>query len=217
PLSLCGYSAGNTMTESKIRVSHLHVVCRENAWRLPDDLVGHSAAQMRVGAIRIEEFGTRHDQANKHLSRRLLTGEADAAVAKKKTKALKEPGDGPAERGDSEQMIYDFGAIAAGTVLWGTIQVAELTEMEQAALASAFHYASTERRGEHLVLSVGAKNSVGFGALKVELRGQIRVAPPQYTDGQALVVAGDTLSGRYQAHMRERKSEILETLRKAVS
>src|SRR5690606_24279007 len=51
PLSLCGYSAGNTMTESKIRVSHLHVVCRENAWRLPDDLVGHSAAQMRVGAI----------------------------------------------------------------------------------------------------------------------------------------------------------------------
>lgn len=217
PLSLCGYAAGNTMTESKIRVSHLHVVCKENAWRLPDDLLEHPAAGVRVGQVRIEEFGTRHDQADKHVSRRLLTEGADAANVKRKTKALKEPGDGPADRGDSAQMIYDFGAIAAGAVLWGTIQVAELTELEQAALASAFHYASTERRGEHLVLSVGAKNSVGFGALKVELRGQIRVAPPQYTDGAALVTAGDTLSGRYQAHMRERKDEILATLRKAVS
>jgi hypothetical protein len=217
PLSLCGYSAGNTMTDSKLRVSHLHVVCRENSWRLPDDLLDHPAAKIRVGQIRIEEFGTRHDQANKQIGRRLLTAESDAKQVSKKKQALLNPGDGPAARGDSAQMIYDFGAIAAGSVLWGSIQVAELTELEQAALASAFHYAATDRRGDKLVMGVGAKNSIGFGSIKVELRGQIRVTPPQYTDGAALVHTGDTLSARYQQHMRERKGEILDALRRAVS
>jgi hypothetical protein len=218
PLSLCGYSAGNTMTESKIRVSHLHLVCRENAWRVPDDLREHPALTARAGALISDEFGTRHDQARTHIARRLLTEEAGAAVVRKKTKQLKEPtSDGPAERGDSAQMIYDFSAIAAGATLWGSIQVADLTELEQAALSSAFHYASTDRRGDSLVMGVGAKNAIGYGALKIELRGQIRVAPPQYVESAALTVAGDTLAARYTAHMRERRAEILAALRQAVS
>ncbi len=217
-LGLCGYSAGNVMTESKIRVSHLHVVCRENAWRVPDDLLDHPAIGARVGMLCIDEFGTRHDQGNKHVARRLLTEDAGARAVAKKTKQLKEPsGDGPAERGDSAQMIYDFGAIAAGTTLWGMIQVAELTDLERAALASAFHYAAVDRRGDHLVIGVGAKTSIGYGALKIELRGAIRVAPPQYVADQSLTVAGDTLGARYATHLRERKEEILAALREAVS
>lgn len=217
PLSLCGYSAGNTMTESKLRVSPLHLVCAENAWRVPDDLLTHPAIGVRVGALRTDEFGTRHDQAGKHLSRRLLTESADAAVTKRKTKVLKDPGDGPADRGDSAQMIYEFSAIAAGSTLWGTIQVADLTELEQAALASAFHYAAVDRRGDSLVMGVGAKNAIGFGALKVELRGSVRVAPPQFVESTALTMAGDDISARYTAHMRERKADILAALRQAVS
>lgn len=218
PLSLCGYSAGNTMTESKIRVSHLHLVCRENAWRLPDDLLDHPALAARAGTLRVEEFGTRHDQANKHVSRRLLVESANESVAKKKTKALKEPtSDGPVERGDSAQMIYEFSSIAAGSTLWGTIQVAELTELEQAALSSAFHYAATDRRGSSIVMGIGAKNSIGYGSIKVELRGSIRVAPPQYVESGALTVAGDTLAAQYTAHMRDRKAEILAALRQATS
>lgn len=218
PLSLCGYSAGNTMTESKIRVSHLHLVCKENEWRLPDDLKDHPGLSVRAGALRVEEFGTRHDQANKHVARRLLTEGANDAVAKRKTKALKSPAeDGPSERGDSAQMIYEFSSIAAGATLWGTIQVAELTELEQAALSSAFHYASVDRRGDSLVMGVGAKNSIGYGSIKVELRGSIRVAPPQYVESGALTAAGDTLAARYTEHMRTRKAEILDMLKRAVS
>lgn len=217
-LSLCGYSAGNTMTESKIRVSHLHVVCAENAWRLPDDLLEHPALALRAGALRVEEFGTRHDQATKHVSRRLLTEGANDAVAKRKTKTLAAPKeDGPAERGDSAQMIYEFSSIAAGATLWGTIQVAELTELEQAALSSAFHYAATDRRGDSIVMGVGAKNAIGYGSIKVELRGSIRVAPPRYEATSELTHAGDTLASRYTTHLRERKGEILAALRKAAS
>lgn len=218
PLSLCGYSAGNTMTESKIRVSHLHLVCKENAFRVPDDLLDHPALETRACTLRIDEFGTRHDQANKHASRRLLTEQVNEAVTKRKTKALKEPtGEGPDERGDSAQMIYDFSAIAAGSTLWGTIQVAELSELEQAALSSAFHYAAVDRRGDHLVIGVGAKTSIGYGAIKVELRGSIRVTAPQYVADQSLTVAGDTVAARYQAHMRDRKTEILHALRQATA
>lgn len=218
PLSLCGYSAGNTMTESKIRVSHLHLVCRENESRLPDDLRDHPALAIRAGALVADEFGTRHDQANKQASRRLLTEAANEKVATKKTKALKQPtSDGPAERDDSAQMIYEFGTIMAGSTLWGSIQVAELSELEQAALSSAFHYAAVDRRGNDLVIGVGAKNSIGYGALKIELRGSIRVAPPVYVADQALTRAGDTLAARYQAHMRDRKDEILHALRQATS
>lgn len=217
-LSLCGYSAGNSMTESKIRVSHLHLVCRENEWRVPDDLLGHRALATRVGMLRVEEFGTRHDQAGKHLSRRLLEESAAAAAVKKKSKALREPtSDGPAERGDSAQMIYEFSSIAAGSTLWGSIQVADLTELEQAALASAFHYAAVDRRGASIVIGVGAKNAIGYGALKVELRGSIRVAPPQYVESAALTATGSDAAERYTAHLRERKAEILDALRTAVS
>lgn len=218
PLSLCGYSAGNTMTESKLRVHHLHVVCAENAWRVPDDLRDHPALKLRAGMLRIEEFGTRHDQGNKHIGRKLLTGEASAKITAKKTKALKEPSsDGPEERGDSAQMIYTFGAIPAGATLWGAIEVADLTDLERAALSGAFHYMATEQRGDRLVIHVGAKNAIGYGALEVELRGSIRVAPPRYEPEQSLTTAGDTLIARYQTHLRERRAEILAAIREAVS
>lgn len=217
-LSLCGYSAGNVMTESKVRVSHLHVVCRENAWRVPDDLLTHPAIDTRAGMLITDEFGTRHDQGSKSAGIRYLTDVAGSMQVAKKTKALKEPSaDGPAERGDSAQMIYDFSAIAAGATLWGTVQVADLSDLERAALASAFHYAAVDSRGEQLVMGIGAKTSIGYGALKVELRGSIRVAPPAFVADTSLTTTGDTLGARYAAHLRERKDEILAALHEATA
>jgi hypothetical protein len=218
PLALFGYSAGNTMTESKVRVSNLHVVCAENAWRVPEDLREHPALRLRAGMLRIEEFGTRHDQATKQAGKRLLTEAASAAIAGRKTKALKAPSsDGPEERGDSAQMIYTFGAIPAGATLWGLIEYADLTELERAALASAWHYMTTERRGDRYVIRVGAKNAIGYGALEVEIRGGIRIAPPQYVSDTSIARFGDAPDATYMTHLRERKDEILAALRKAVS
>lgn len=217
-LSLCGYSAGNVMTESKLRVSNLHVVCQENGYRVPTDLRDHPALKLRAGTLRIEEFGTRHDQTHKHAGKRLLTGDISTAVAAKKTKALKEPtSDGPEERADSAQMIYTFGAIPAGATLWGSIEVAELSELERAALSSALHYMAVDTRGDRLVIRVGAKNAIGYGALEVELRSSIRVAAPHFVADRTLTRAEDTLASRYQAHLRERKNEILDALRSAVT
>ena len=221
PLSLCGYSAGNTMTESKIRVSHLHLVCMENAWRLPDDMREHVSIGTRAGQLYItggtgDGFGTRHEQSNRPHVRKLLTEEAGKAFAAKKSKKLKGEDDGKKDD-ETAQMIYEHGGIKPGATLWGTIQVADLTELEQAALASAFHYASTERRGESLVMTFGAKSNSGMGGAMVDLRGQIRVAPPQYVESTELVAAGDNLTTRYLGHLRDRKDEILDTIKRAVS
>lgn len=215
PLSLCGYSAGNTMTESKLRVSHLHLVCAENAWRVPDDLADHPALKTRGAALRTEDFGTRHDQASKHAGVRYLTGEVQQSIAKSKRKRLGD--DTPSERGDSAQMIYEFQSISAGSTLWGDVRFADLTQMERAALSSSFHYAAADRRGDSIVLGVGAKNSIGYGSIKVELRGSLRVAAPQYVAEQALATEGDSLGAEYTRHLRERKDEILATVRRAVS
>lgn len=221
PLSLCGYSAGNAMEESKIRVSNLHVVCRENRDRIPDTLKDDPMLALSAGATRVEEFGTRHDQATKAVGRRWLTDGASQAVAERKTKALKgKKGDAPESaadaRGDSAQMIYQFEGIIAGAKLWFSVDFRDLTDAERAALASAFHYASTGRRGEALVMGIGAKNSIGYGTIKVELATSLRIAPPVYQQ-TAMIAQGDTEAAAYTAHLRERKDEILAAIREAVS
>lgn len=225
PLSLCGYSAGNAMEESKIACHNLHVVCAENANRVPDDLrerpdVAPMLA-LRAATLRVEEFGTRHDQATKRVGRRYLTEGAGAAVAERKAAKLLDGAkakraSAAEERGDSAQMIYEFNAIAAGAKLWGTVLFADLAEAERAALASAFHYAATGRLGADLTMGVGAKNSIGYGSIRVELRTSLRIAAPVYQQ-TALAVEGDSEAARYTAHLRERKDEILATIREAVA
>lgn len=221
PLSLCGYSAGNAMEESRLRVSNLHLVCCENDDRVPDDLRHHPMLRVSATSLRIEEFGTRHDQATKSAGRRWLTEGDSAAVSERKTKALtgkaaKEPATAADDRGDSAQMIYDFQAIAAGAVLWGEVAFADLSEGESAALASAFHYAATGRRGKDLVMGLGAKNSIGYGSVKVQLRTSLRIGPPMYQE-TALSVEGDDSARRYQAHLREHRDEILAAVREAAA
>lgn len=223
PLSLCGYSAGNAMEESKIAVSNMHVVCVENESRVPDHLRSSPMLAMPAGALRVEEFGTRHDQATKANGRRWLTDGAGEDVAAKKTKQLAGKKQDEAkkasaadERGDSAQMIYNFQGIAAGAQLWGDVRFADLTELEQAALASAFHYGATGRRGSDLVMSVGAKSSIGYGSIKVELVTSLRIAPPVYQT-TALATAGDDITSRYREHLRDNCAAILDAIREAVA
>lgn len=214
-LSLCGYSAGNCMTESKIRVSHLHVVCEENAWRLPDDLRKHPAVKLRAGALRGEEFGTRRDAALSGDSVRLLTAGEQEKVVVKKTKKLKGEGDEKKDR-DSLQMIYDFQVIRPGATFFGSVVYEDATEMERAALASAFHRASTGSRGDGLTMSVGGKSSVGFGSIAVELRGSVRASAAQYEPSTGVVAHADGPNREYVEHLRSRRDDILATIREAV-
>lgn len=219
PLSLCGYSAGNAMEESKIAVDHMHVVCKENRDRVPDRLRDHPMLELPAGAFQGEEFGTRHDQSTRQVGRRYLTDGADQATAERKSKGLaKKAASADEAKGDSTQMIYDFPVIERGAVLWSAVHYAELTEFEQAALTSAFHAASVDTMDGGLVMHVGAKqNTGGYGKILVQLTTSMRVPPPSYGEVTALAAQGDSIPGRYNEHLRKRAPEIMAAIREAVA
>lgn len=220
-ISMCGFSAGNTMTESKLSCSHLHLVCDENRWRLPADLADSPHALLRSRKMRSEEFGTRHDKGQSQDAVRYLTSgdvaqlEADASDKLKRSKSSKTKDSG--DKGQSAQMLYDFQVVKAGSRFYGTIRFRELTDLEMAALASAFHYATHAWDDDKAVMHLGAKSSVGFGSVSVELSGSVRSTPTEYSPSTAIVGDdGADRAKRYNAHLHEHRDEILSAVREAV-
>lgn len=140
-LTLLGYSAGSSMVAGKLRVDNLHLVCRENAWRLPSSLADSPQATKSAGSFRSEEFGTRHDVART----------ADGAHY---TSWL--------SYAETTQMIYDFQVIKAGATLFGALHVEDPTELEEAALTAALK----EIAGDGFI-KVGAKSAIGLGRTSV--------------------------------------------------
>lgn len=219
-LSMCGYSAGNTINDSKLRVSHLHLVCAENAWRLPEDLRSVALASVRSGALRADEFGTRHDMEGRAVATRLL--DATEAKEREKAKAAKLTKRGPkdkADKGDSSQMIYDFQVVVPGSQFWGSVHFYDLTELELAALASSFHYGSAGADGGNTLMHLGAKASVGFGLMSVELRGAVRSQPAEYRASKLLAADNDAQKDRaemYNEHLRGNRDAIFAAIRDSV-
>lgn len=159
-LALLGYSAGADMVAGTLHVSHLHLVCAENRWRLPADLADGPHAARPAAAYRGEEFGTRHDTAG---------GPTDRLVAER----LDPP--------DTNQMIYDLQVVKPGAVLSGTVHVtcAATAAQRDALTVAVDEYAPAPTDGRRTV-QLGAKNAVGFGEATAALD-----LTPVDTDGGA--------------------------------
>lgn len=214
-LSLCGYSAGNFMQESKINVSHLHLVCAENAYRIPPGLADDPQAKNRAMAARAEEFGTRHEPTRNHSVFGLLTDEhreeqlKTLAISKDKKKR-------------SQQMIYDFEVVRPGTKWFGDIIFDDLSQMELVALRSALERACIERRGNGLLFHIGAKSSVGMGRMVFEFNGGFRegLSTPSFSPNEAIVpmngdVDKDTMAA-YVEYLRDHHDDIIKILEEVV-
>jgi hypothetical protein len=215
-LTLCGYSAGNFMTASKLRVSALRLVCSENEWSLPEAVKSAPEANQRAALFLVEEFGTRHDPLKLPRARRVLALEDaeddDAArtksLAKKKSSSIAT--DKPR---DSLQMIYDFQCVARGSLWYGEIQYIDLSPLEVAALTSSLSFSCTGQLGDQYKFNLGARSSLGFGEFGVRFAGSIRsqVAAPQYSESELIAPRADSLT-KYAEHLRENKQEIIEML-----
>lgn len=218
-LSLCGYAAGNTMSTSKLRVDNLHLVCEENAWRAPASVADTPQLRQPKGRFIDTEFGTRHELFGRPQVRRLLTdGEVDR-ITKAKSAALARE---HADKGDSQQMIYDFGVIKPGSLLWGELHLLMVSEMELAAFWAALRHACEGATAEgKQVFRVGAKGNIGYGKVAIDLKGKVRErVVPTYTESEALSRLNDSdsdvLINRYSAHLRDNRDEILCVLDEAV-
>lgn len=215
-LSLCGYSAENFMQSSKINVSHLHLVCSENKYRLPHSLSGDPQTKNRAMSSRAEEFGTRHEPTRDPTVFGLLT-DGD------REKRLKEISNGGKKKENkSQQMIYEFEVVRPGTKWFGDIIFNDLSTMELIALRSAIERASVDHYEGGLLFHVGSKSSIGMGRMVFEFDGGLResLSPPTFSQNEAIAPMGGNADvdsmAIYIEHLRKNRNEIIETLGKVV-
>lgn len=220
-LSICGYSAGNYMTASKLQVDQVHLVCRENAFRLPTSMKEVPQSKLRAATFRGEDFGTRHEASKNPHVRRLLTG----AQSKQLTDGVSDRLDAAVDTGKmaakqtTSQMIYDYQVIMPGALLYGGLSYRDLDPLEMAALKASLSHACRGEVPSGLVYHFGAKSSIGLGRVALKWSGTVRgiVAAPTVEDASVIPQVGPDWEGAYAAHLRERRGEILEALASAVS
>ena len=217
-LSVCGYSAGNTMERSKLMIDHIHLVCKENRWRMPEDLRDSPEAKTPSGQFRTDTFGVRHDPARDQTIMHYALP-ADSNTVHERMDAnlqAKTP-----DKGDSAQMIYDSQAIASGALWWGAIHFQRMLPMEMAALqASLGALITTDTPGGGLEFPIAAKRAVGMGRMDAHFQGRlIAVDAPSYSDDSSLLPRRNEDATHppsltaYTEHLRLQKDQIMAAIK----
>ena len=149
-VSLLGYSAKSDIVAGPLRVDNVHVVCMQNAWRLPADLAADPHAAVWEGQARGEEFGTRHDAAGSGAARWISLDDAAALVDK------------------TTQMIYDMQVVRPGVRMWSTLYLDNASRAHADALAVAVDEAWPET-DDYRLARLGGKTAQGFGRCRLEV------------------------------------------------
>lgn len=144
-LGLLGYAARSDLTAGTLAADSAHLVCAENAWRLPARLASHPHAALPAGAMRADDFAVRND----------ITGTpADRYVAL---------AEGTRE---SVQMIHDMQVIRPGSVLFAGLHCYCPAAGHLAALAAACDEAMPGLDGRR-TMTLGAGRAHGHGTCEV--------------------------------------------------
>ncbi|KZS63116.1 hypothetical protein [Mycobacterium ostraviense] len=150
-LALLGYAAGADIIAGTYYSPNLHLVCSENAWRLPPPWRDHPLAARGAGSYRGEEFGTRHDVSGTAVDRYVaMLGDITAPK--------------------TTQMIYDVQVIKPGAVLTGVAHVtAAATLDQQTVLAAAWDLAAPAGPDAVRTTHLGAKSATGYGTCRLDI------------------------------------------------
>lgn len=219
-LAICGYSAGNYMQDSRMRVSKLHLVCAENAWRLPPDLRDAPQALMPCGEFVGEEMGTRMEPTGRSEVRAYLSSGDATRRDQQATLALERSRSGEVveKSEDTAQMIYEHEVILPGARLWGRIDYHGMRDMEILALQSAFYRACAGTRDGAFIYRLGARSSIGWGTALVTLLGRELVfTAPREGEPEAMAIAQREGLSTYDAHLASHAQEILDLLERAAA
>lgn len=143
-LSLLGYAGRSNIWSGVLSVDHVHLVCSDNAWRLPAHLANHPHASLPAAAARDEDFGTRHD---------ILGGPPGRWV------------EADLWTGTTTQMIFDWQVIRAGSVMHTALRLTNATEGHIDALTATWSHMADPDGCIHLA----AKRAQGYGLCHVDL------------------------------------------------
>lgn len=200
-LGLCGYGAGNVLTESQVRVDHWELVCAENAGRLRS--VVEEYADDRVDLLEQyasefirTKFGARNEPSRRRGNREMMSDEEREAVEKEVSEKMTTKG---ADKGDSLQMFFEFETLVEGSVFVGGFSFPHgISDRELAAFRSAFTWASEGVADDGgLVIRIGGRSSVGYGKVSLHLHGLLAegIEPMRYEDTDELVPPRDAGDG----------------------
>lgn len=186
--SALGYSAKSDIVAGTVSVDMVHLVCRENVFRMPPPLAAHAHASLPAATWVGREFGTRHDVARSAPSRLVaLAGAADLWGVEQGTFT------------ESTQMIHDMQVVKPGAILYTTVRASAPTAGHVAALAVALDEAAPLRAGQRVV-HLGGKRAQGFGACVV------------HADLGAVFGDVGDLRAVYEQHLRDNRAEVLSLI-----
>lgn len=169
-LQLCGYAAGNQMSESTVRVRFGEVMCRENARR-----------RQHI----IEEISPDHLPHFEHPADHYIETQFEAprdphtskssgrwTNRKQREEVMDSMADRDSDDGDSRG-FHKFDVLKSGTVIVAGFDFPQgVTEVELAAFRSAFAYGSLGRGiGGGLRMLLGGKTARGYGEVSTHLHG----------------------------------------------
>lgn len=220
-LAMHGYAAGNMITESLLRVSHLEVASYETRHHVRAPLERYAPAyldrlEQRAASYLEEDFGTRRVPEHQEHVQRLLDGDARDELEVE----LIERNEGGGDK--STQMIYQHEVLMPGAVLVGSVGFPHgLTPMEVQSLRSAFTHASCGRTAAgELICHLGARSAAGYGKVAMTLHGELAqgVEAWRHEDTDALSPAREEGEGfdeglaGYVTHLRAHRDEIQEAM-----
>lgn len=212
-VSVVGYSSGNVMQRSRVETEPWDVACTENLFRMSaqarafyERVHGSETDFPSAASLLVKCSGTRRDegkdQGEPYLDEAVNVGDSDADDDEK-----------------SSQMIYEYYAIAAGSILYTTLSWLDLSELERQALVCGLAGMTREVLDAgsgpcRLLWAIAAKSSIGRSLVAVEFA-------PKSGDGDWLanavvsVARGDLspVSG-YLEHLRENRTAVVELLQR---
>lgn len=145
---LLGYAARSHIWSGSLFVDHTHLVCRENVWRIPEQIKQRPDLREHLNKPAAqfidEDFGTRHDIAGtihcRWINTDLWTGQ------------------------DTTQMIYDWQVVRAGARMWTTISLQAAPIGHVTALMAAWY----RMLDDESTMRLGAKGRQGYGHVRVD-------------------------------------------------
>jgi len=207
PLGLFGGGLGNALVPGCLRVGPLVPICEETttlaSYPVPEHLIPSGFAPQPIAAYTDTYQGTRRELFADPKYRALLTDGEKEETVKKITdgKKAREKGEHPEKR-DSQQMIYEQECIAAGTLFHWSVGIQLATEMERSCFLSVLALYSQDS-------VVGGKAGVGFGRIRMEIKGVQTMSPTLQTSNLPALAVWT----QYEQHIRDHGDEITEWLR----
>lgn len=197
-----GGAMGNQIMPGKLKVDKMIPICRETAHLLPDSVVPERPES--IWEYLQEEMYTRKDDEKDENKRMLIDSQVryllEAEASEKRQKS-----DQPAiqdDTGQKQQMRYYVETMAAGTQLYWSVVLTDVTDIEFDAFVTCLVEFSRQPY-------IGAKSNVGLGKIAINLSNWHTIDSRVTANGAAV----DLPPGKkYQQHLEQRAADIRDLL-----